>query len=482
MVLLFAILSLWAYWRIALQPKPVGWREQAGLMLSAAGILYSHYFAALLLPVMSLFHLFFVPKDRRWWRPVLLLGAGCLTTLIQLPLFLQGLSVTADGISVSRPALLAPQLLAQFFQYLVNGIVDPPFLVGLLLAVLLPTGLVIAILLLQRARVVAGAVWYLVFVSVTLLLVYTIANEALKVVTERRMRYLMALWPPLALLAGYGLCRLYGSHRWLATGLLAFWLLLGTWLGLATGYRYELGFFNQTEVHLAYRAVDRHVPASEALVIDSEVSELEPEPYYLLLVDTPLVVYNRRRDDPLKHVLRLHAEYPYLWLLFHTQDKARMKAIASGLGRVICERVQVAGGFTLTRHALSPVHCPDSSVRLAFDSDIQLTGPDIRLEDGRLLLYAGFRSSDTGLLANYSLAVHLIDVNSGERVDQGDVGIGPGAFVPVSSEIDVSGLPPGDYEVRVALYDWQTGVRLQARDLETDEVSDMHTLHRFRIG
>ena len=71
---------------------------------------------------------------------------------------------------------------------------------------------------------------------------------------------------------------------------------------------------------------------------------------------------------------------------------------------------------------------------------------------------------------------------SGERVAQGDTGVGPGAIVPLRSEIDISALPPGDYELRVALYDWQTGERLSARDLETDEVSDMHTLQRFRIG
>ena len=58
----------------------------------------------------------------------------------------------------------------------------------------------------------------------------------------------------------------------------------------------------------------------------------------------------------------------------------------------------------------------------------------------------------------------------------------PGAIVPLRSEIDISALPPGDYELRVALYDWRTGARLSARDLETEEISDIHTLHRFRLS
>ena len=76
----------------------------------------------------------------------------------------------------------------------------------------------------------------------------------------------------------------------------------------------------------------------------------------------------------------------------------------------------------------------------------------------------------------------MSSTQSGERVAQGDTGVGPGAIVPLRSEIDISALPRGDYEVRVALYDWQTGARLPARDLETGETGDMHTLQRFRIG
>ena len=77
--------------------------------------------------------------------------------------------------------------------------------------------------------------------------------------------------------------------------------------------------------------------------------------------------------------------------------------------------------------------------------------------------------------------MHVIDALTGERVAQGDVGAGPGAFVPLRSEIDISMLPAGDYEVHLALYDWQTGARLPARDPETGAVSDMHSLYRFRI-
>ena len=121
--------------------------------------------------------------------------------------------------------------------------------------------------------------------------------------------------------------------------------------------------------------------------------------------------------------------------------------------------------------------------RLQFENDIALFAPVApELRDGQLRLRTTLSSTDETLLARYSLAIHVIDLRTGERVAQADTGVGPGSYVPLCREIDISALPPGDFEVRVALYDWQTGARLSARDLVTDEVSDMHTLHRFRHG
>ena len=52
------------------------------------------------------------------------------------------------------------------------------------------------------------------------------------------------------------------------------------------------------------------------------------------------------------------------------------------------------------------------------------------------------------------------DVSSGSQfvVDRLDVGVGPGAIVPLRSEIDISALPPGDYELRMVIYNFETQV------------------------
>ncbi len=482
-VMLFTVWSLWAYWRNALHPCPPGWWAQASLLTGVTGLLYSQYFGALLLPALGLFHLLFVPKNRRWWGTILLLGLAMLAATFQLPGFLNGLELTGTRGQVHSIALTPPQLLAQFLRYLANGVVSPPPWAGELLVILLPLTLLVATLWQLRTRRPAGAGWLLAFVSATLLLLFMAANEALRVVSERRMRYLIALWPLLALLAGAGLRQLARAQRRLVAALLALWLIPGVFLALTTDLRYELGYFSQSSIHRIMPVMREQISPSDFLIQDYHVAALDSRRHYARLLEVDWATMGRFQTDPYETIRPVHAAFPYAWLLYLTKDRVGFADLPQALGRVFCERALEEWGLTLERYALHSVeNCPDRPVRLEFERNIRLTAPEITLRDGRLRLDAHFRSVDETLLAHYSLAVHVIDPRTGQRVAQGDTGVGPGAIVPLRSEIDVRALPPGEYELRVGLYDWQSGEQLQARDLVTDEVDDMHTLQRFRIG
>ena len=90
--------------------------------------------------------------------------------------------------------------------------------------------------------------------------------------------------------------------------------------------------------------------------------------------------------------------------------------------------------------------------RLQFENEIELYAPVApELHNGLLRFRSSLGSADETLLARYSLAIHVIDLRTGERVAQGDTGVGPGAYVPLCREIDISALPQSEYEVRVAL-------------------------------
>ena len=122
MVALFAVMTIWSYWRLALRPPAMGRaaRRNWGLV-GSIGIFYTHYYSVLLLVGLGLWHLLFMPKNRRWWRPVLLWGLAGLAFLPELPGFLHG--VTKTGRGSPRSIMRTPEVLPWFLYVLTNGII-----------------------------------------------------------------------------------------------------------------------------------------------------------------------------------------------------------------------------------------------------------------------------------------------------------------------------------------------------------------------
>ena len=366
-----------------------------------------------------------------------------------------------------------------------NGLVNLSPSLALLLYVGLALALVIITLRFLRSGKRAGAVWLLVFTSVTLISLVIAINEALKIMTATRIRYIMPLWPLTALLAGASLWRLATKHRILVTGMLVLWLISGAWLVVATDYRYELGHFfsGSGNFHHMHRMIQGRLPEADLIILDKFAIPTRIGAFYFnIMLGLPLEIVSRHWEDPYKEVRPVHEAYPYMWFLYPSEDRKGYADLPQVLGRVLCERMLDEWGFTLERYALSSVeNCPDKPVRLAFDSEIQLTAPEITLLDGLLRLDAHFRSADDYLLSYYSLAVHVID-ESGERVAQGDTGVGPGAIVPLRSEIDVSACRRATTKCASPYTTGRPENASPARDLETGETGDMHILQRFPIG
>ena len=177
LVTLFTALILWSYWRVALHPRPPGPGAQAGLLLGSIGLLYSHYFGSLILPVLGLFHLLFVPKKRRWWRTVLLVGLAALVAALQLPGFLNGLAKSAADEKLQSVAMTAAEIAGQFLHFLSNYLISLPPFVSAALPVLLLLALAVAAILHLRSDRRVDAGWLIAFVAATSLLLMIGANE-----------------------------------------------------------------------------------------------------------------------------------------------------------------------------------------------------------------------------------------------------------------------------------------------------------------
>ena len=482
LVALFTTLILWSYWRLTQGARPAGYSMPALLFLSGVGLLYSHYFAALFLAALGIYHLLFATRGRRWPQVTTILTLASLVALLQAPGFINGLSLSGENTQLANKAMTAADIPGRLIYALSNYLVTLQSEAGELFVLAL---LVLLLFLSWRrfgAASPASAAWLLAFVTATTFLFIVGANEIVRVMEQKRVRYMMSLLPPIALLAGYGLRRCIRIFPHACAGLLALWMFLGPALVLN-----ERGldlFRNATTFHHVQRLLQERVTFGDLVVIQDSMSSREVlylHPTYVPLSDNAWHTVFWKGTRPLSDRAPVWSPYFNIWLVYEvgTPDFGFTEANAPGLR--LCERVDNLAGFTLERHAQASSGCEPTPYRLALDREIQLTWPGPTLVNGVLRVEAGLLSADDYLLSHYSLALHVIDPRTGQRVAQGDVGVGPGRFVTVDSDMDVSALPPGDYELHVALYDWQTGERLTARDLQTGEVSDVHVLHRFHV-
>ena len=337
------------------------------------------------------------------------------------------------------------------------------------------------------------ATWYLSLVSILLFLSLLAVNELLLVLEEKRVRYLLTLWPPVTLLTSVAL-----MHRKRPSLQPPVGLVLAVIVAVAgvTDFLYEGKLIRASWPWLAPPV---SIAATRVIATEGSADGLLVADRGLFEHDRDYEFYTGVYGD---HRVLLKQKLPSADLLERAQGRDRVWIMLrnSLLGspqedffnvHAYLERFRQEGWFhcrslkedDITMELLlSPLPAARlDQARLQFENDIELFAPVApELRDGQLRLRAALSSADESLLARYSLAIHVIDSLSDRRVAQADTGIGPGNYVPLCREIDVSALPPGDYEVRVALYDWQTGARLIARDLDTDEVGDIHTLQRFR--
>ena len=68
---------------------------------------------------------------------------------------------------------------------------------------------------------------------------------------------------------------------------------------------------------------------------------------YTRLLGLPYKIIYREREDPLGSVGAAHLPYPYAWMLFRAQDSQFIAEQGDALGRVFCDRLPEAWGYTL---------------------------------------------------------------------------------------------------------------------------------------
>jgi hypothetical protein len=119
---------------------------------------------------------------------------------------------------------------------------------------------------------------------------------------------------------------------------------------------------------------------------------------------------------------------------------------------------------------------------MRFDPGIALVSADplpAEVTD-TLPLLMGWSVSPTVQPYTYSVALHVDDA-AGNLMAQADYGLSELAFSCLETQLDVNGLPPGEYTLNVVVYAWESGQRLAGEDLATGERGDRLPLGTFRV-
>ena len=362
LVALFATLTLWGYWRVALRARPADRTARASLLLGGVGLLYSHYFASLLLPALGLFHLLFVRKDRRWWRTLLIFVLVGLSALPELVSVFNGMEHNLRRHGASGVAMNPPEASLRLLQILTNGLVELPQRTGPVVFFLFLLLLVLSIVLVwRRARNEAfvPAAWFLGVTSLMFVVMVLAANEVVPVLFHIRVRYFIALWPPAALLAGRGIWQL--GHRWQrqADWLLACVVTTGIILFVQAQFFLSLDYHEASTVHLADQALVQQAQAEDLLLLEEAVMTMYPiinqviREYYLKVWEYPREIITLAGEH--EQALTQAQAHERVWLLVTEPDSEIERALAEGM--VFCQRPVKRDGTVLTLYARSKTDC-----------------------------------------------------------------------------------------------------------------------------
>ena len=210
LLLMFIVMHSWFYWRLA-HGHRVTRLTWCLFVISAVGLVYTHLFSIVWLAGLGFYHLVFVSKRRHWFHILLGWGIGALCFRPYLDVLISGVRRASGLDNVTSAAASPGELIPTFFTLLGNGDVVLTALFG-------------GVLILAVWRRRDTAIVKFLLMSLVMLALIILLNEAIGLIPIDRMRYFLILWVPGALLFGYGLS---WSPRWLAVLCLLLWGIAG---------------------------------------------------------------------------------------------------------------------------------------------------------------------------------------------------------------------------------------------------------------
>lgn len=466
---LATLLAVYVYWRIVQAskgPHPLWYAALAG---SVALLAYTHYVALALPAALGCYHLLHFRNQRRWWWT---LGAFVVGGMVFLPWLSVALTVIERGAGdTNRQAtsMDAVQIVRELGHAFSNGSIGLLLLFGFFAVR-------------DAARsIVLLVIWLLIGLALVLLV-----NALIPFMVH--LRYLMLLWPALALLVALGIWRMarLGVPPLV---LLSVWLLIGVGQSLTPAfnqglfgaiYRAPWGGLDQALAQVAAQAGE-----DDAVLFHMIPPGFEPFNFFVLdyLTETEGIVAHVDQIERMNNsfaggdidyandVAASLDGAPLVWTLvlpeLETTQRTGVVNYTLQTQYARCGQDIFADGLELTHHA----RLPDGAAPHAFranETDDGLLGANI-VTQSDALVRVFWRPGREIVRGVYSVALHVEDT-AGNLVAQVDKPLpDQRPFGCSEFSLDLSRLPAGDYTQYLLVYEWQTGQRLPLDDASQAE-------------
>lgn len=449
LVAFLSALLLLLYLR-ALRRREVSIRLSGSIALITAGLLYTHYFAALLVAVLGFTHLLRLRTARpgkAWWHITLAFAVG---TLAFVPWLGSAWTAMRAIQSQQRVMIDAERLfsLSTNIAFVFSNGLTPFFLL-----------LVLINLKNAKAFRILGmtcGLWGLILCA------YAIFSVA-------EVRYAFGLLPFLALLAGFGIAQL--AQRGIPLSLTALVLCSAC---LYTADTPEMWRRMQRTPPQPFREVrDLLIPAISAqdrllyvLDWDADTRGVHEAPFRYYTRDMPgdhgLISLQHNGISTLTSEFESAiGDAQRLWLVYNghypSNQGLLLDSLASNLGYLPC-------GMPLANSRITAR--PYSHADIAADT-AQFTGGirvqqigEISISPQSLSTWLIFHVSETIPPDTYSVAIHVIGADGSLR-SQDDFPLPQTGATCQFIQIPRTGMQSGTYGVRLIIYDWRSGQRME---------------------
>ncbi|MCY3715013.1 MAG: glycosyltransferase family 39 protein [Chloroflexi bacterium] len=509
LMLMLTALHATCYWRLA-YGRARGGGTALGFVLTAAALLYTHMFSAIMLAALGLYHLLFGLRPNRGWRIVAGWLAAGLLFLPYVPVVYAGFLEETSKPSTVSAAFAAPELLATLATLLGNGSVW----ICLLLCLLL-------LWRLWHLRCRAALRW-LAFAGLMLglLLVF---NQQFRLIGLYRSRYLLILWLPFLALFAYAISAFaankplphFGGGVWgrglgyhlrknsrslFVVACLLLWSALGgrfqrsdDFSGYVGGMVYASRYPNLQHAVTGLRSQaqeeDFMLGFTGAEYFNSDRKHgVSPADYYTraqLGIDGVFIserLNGERLQSALEEKLASHPFPLLVYEPYNPPENLDETRAALEVDYRACKVLVDSDWLFAQRYIDRALDCDHARRETGYESGIRLVDRFVQRDvaNDRLRIVTGWEAPSEDLLTVYNVSLQIIDAD-GRNVAQQDRHIDAELLKWHDAELSTASLAAGEYRVVVIVYERDSMKKAAGIDVASGQTADTLPIYAFRI-